>query len=300
MSVISSYFLRTGLKRNHSSTSDESDVSISTENDSKKQEKKRMNTLVEDSDMAVQIALDNISKRLDTSATKVDVEQMRDEVKCLTKTFMEKLEKLEGRLFETEVKAEKLESEVKSPKKVNETATDMIKQQDRRIRQNERELNDLQQYSRRWNLRVFKVPEKEETAADCTAKVCAIFSDKVGIPITASDIEVAHRTGQRSSTRARPILVRFFDRKKRDSVIISWRNLKNKGIVIGEDLTYANYQVFRKASEHSATMSVWSSNGKILAKVKNGRNVRVNIHTDLDEAFRHAMLGNKMSADEGE
>ena len=59
-------------------------------------------------------------------------------MKCLTKTFMEKLEKLEGRLFETEVKAEKLESEVKSPKKVNETATGMIKQQDRRIRQNER------------------------------------------------------------------------------------------------------------------------------------------------------------------
>ena len=142
-------------------------------------------------------------------------------MKCLTKTFMEKLEKLEGRLFETEVKAEKLESEVRSLKKVNETATGMIKQQDRRIKQNERELHDLQQYSRRWNLRVFKVPEKEkETAADCTAKVCAIYSDKVGIPITASDIEVAHRTGQRSSTRARPILVRFFDRKKRDSVII--------------------------------------------------------------------------------
>ena len=222
-------------------------------------------------------------------------------MKCLTKTFMEKLEKLEGRLFETEVKAEKVESEVKTLKKVNETATGMIKQQDRRIRQNERELNDLQQYSRRWNLRVFKVPEKEkETAVDCTAKVCAIFSDKVGIPITASDIEVAHRTGQRSSTRARPILVRFFDRKKRDSVITSRRNLKNKGIVIGEDLTYANYQVFRKASEHSATMSVWSSNGKILDKVKNGRIVRVNIHTDLDEAFRRAMSVNEMSADEGE
>ena len=146
--MISSYFSRTGLKRNHSSTSDESDISISSENDNKKQEKKRMNTVVEDSDMAVQTALDNISKRLNTLATKVDVEQMRDEVKCLTKTFMEKLEKLEGRLFETEVKAEKLESEVKSLKKVNETATGMVRQQDRRIKQNERELNDLQQYSR--------------------------------------------------------------------------------------------------------------------------------------------------------
>ena len=64
--------------------------------------------------------------------------------------------------------------------------------------------------------------------------------------------------------------------------------------------THANYQVFRKASEHSATMSVWSSNGKILATVKNGHIVRVNIHADLDEAFRCAMSGNEMSADEGE
>ena len=39
-----------------------------------------MNTVVEDTDMAVQAALDNISRRLDTLATKVDVEQMRDEV----------------------------------------------------------------------------------------------------------------------------------------------------------------------------------------------------------------------------
>ena len=126
MSVISSYFSRTGLKRNHSSTSEESDISISSENDSKRQEKERMNTVVEDTDMAVQATLDNISKRLDTMATKVDVEQMRDEVKCLTETYMEKLEKLEGRLFDTEVKAEKLETEVKSLKKVNETATGKI------------------------------------------------------------------------------------------------------------------------------------------------------------------------------
>ena len=43
-----------------------------------------------------------------------------------------------------------------------------------------------------------------------------------------------------------------------------------------------------------------SSNGKILAKVKNGRIVRMNIHTDLDESFRRAMSGNEMSADEEE
>ena len=74
---------------------------------------------------------------------------MRDEVKRLTETLIEKVEKLEGQLFDTEVKTDKLESEVKSLKKGNETITNTVKQQDWRIKQNERELNDLQQYSRR-------------------------------------------------------------------------------------------------------------------------------------------------------
>ena len=143
---------------------------------------------------------------------------MRDEVKRLTETLIEKVEKLEGQLFDTEVKTDKLESEVKSLKKGNETITNIVKQQDWRIKQNERELNDLQQYSRRWNLHLFKVPEDDkEIAVDRTWKVCAIFSDKIGIPTKASDIEVAHWTGKRSSTRPRPILIPIRDRKKRAS-----------------------------------------------------------------------------------
>ena len=104
--------------------------------------------------------------------------------------------------------------------------------------------------------------------------------------------------GQRSSTGSRPIIVRFFDCKKRDKVLSNRRSLKRKMFVVGEDLTYANYQMSKKAMEHSATLAVWSSNGRILAKVKNERIVRLNIHTDLDEAFKRAMHSNAMSADE--
>ena len=146
---------------------------------------------------------------------------------------------------------------------------------------------------------MYKVSEdKAESADDCISKVCSIFSDKVGVPVNAADIEVAHRVGQRSSTGSRPIIVNFFDRKKRDEVLSNRRNLKRKVFVVAEDLTYANYQVSKKAMEHSANLAVWSSNGRILAKVKNGRIVRLNIHTDLDEAFKRAMHSNAMSADE--
>ena len=145
-------------------------------------------------------------------ATRVDVQQVKAEVKDLTDSFMEKIEKFEGQVFDIEAKTDKLEAEVKSLKKCNENLRSAIKQQDRRIKETEREHNDQQQYSSRWNLRVYWVPErKRETADNCTSKVCTIFSDKVGVPTKASEIEVVHRAGQRGRIRARPVLVRFFD-----------------------------------------------------------------------------------------
>ena len=202
--AVSPYFSKCGTKRNYPSTSDESDNSICSEaSASSRQERKRLNAVVseDDTDMAVQAALDKISQRLDTLATRTDVDQIKVEVKNLTQTFIEKLEKLEGRLFDIETKTDKTEAEVKAEKKKTEIPTDTVKQQERRLRQLEREQNDLRQYTRRWNLRVCKVPEdKAESADDCVSKVCSIFSDKVGVPVNAADIEVAHRVGQRSST----------------------------------------------------------------------------------------------------
>ena len=120
--------------------------------------------------MVVQAALDKISQRLDTLATRTDVDQIKVEAKNLTQTFIEKLEKLEGRLFDIETKTDKTEAEVKAEKKKTEIITDTVKQQERRLRQ---------------------------SADDCVSKVCGIFSDKVGVPVNAADIEVAHRVGQR-------------------------------------------------------------------------------------------------------
>ena len=81
------------------------------------------------------------------------------------------------------------------------------------------------------------------------------------------DTEVSHKTGQPSSTNSRPILVRFFDRKKRDQILGRRRNLKNKGILIGEDLTQAKYKVFRASAKHLASLNVRPSNGKVLARI---------------------------------
>jgi ribosome-binding ATPase YchF (GTP1/OBG family) len=244
--------------------------------------------------MAVEAALEKITKRLDALdakiATKEDIATVKDELRDLTNTFMKKVEQLEARVFEVEAKSDKHDKEVAAIKKKNEELQNVMRHQDLRIKQNDREINDLQQYSRRWNVRVYKVPEAEgETAEDCAKKVCNIFSKDVGVATSMTDIEVAHRAGRRNADRPRPILVRFFDRKKRDAVIGARKALKNKGLVIGEDLTAANYKLSNEAYKHSATLSVWSSNGKVLAKLKNGVVLRLNISMDLNDVFRRSM-----------
>ncbi|KAL8560870.1 hypothetical protein ACOMHN_063260 [Nucella lapillus] len=100
--------------------------------------------------------------------------------------------------------------------------------------------------------------------------------------------------GRPSSEKPRPIIVGFFNRKKRDDVLASRRNLKGKGIVVGEDLTHTSYKVFRDAKQHSACLNVLSSNGKVFAKLKNGQTLRLDIHTNVQQAFRGVMAGQKM------
>ena len=85
--AVSPYFSECGTKRNYSSTSDESDNSICSEaSASSRQERKRLNAVVseDDTDKAVQAALDKMSRRLDTLATRTDVDQIKVEVKNLT------------------------------------------------------------------------------------------------------------------------------------------------------------------------------------------------------------------------
>jgi hypothetical protein len=290
---IASYFKGKQQKRIFSSSSSESD-SNSVFGTPDKQQKKRANISdsVSSDSMSLQDALDNITKRLDALATKDDIGTIRVELKDVTDKFMEKVEQLEGRVFEAEARVDKQEKEIAAMKKKNEEIQGVLRHQDLRIQQNNREINDLQQYSRRWNVRVFRVPEAVgETGDDCVRKVCAIFTNDVGVETKTADIEVAHRAGRPSPDKPRPILVRFFDRKKRDSVIGARRALKNKGIVIGEDLTVANYKLSNEAFKHSATLSVWSSNGKVLAKLKNGVVLRLNITMNLDEVFKRAMSG---------
>ena len=46
---------------------------------------------------------------------------------------------------------------------------------------------------------------------------------------------------------------------------------------------------FKIWQKHSATLAAWSSNGKIMSKLKNGRIIRVDIDMDINAVFKKGL-----------
>lgn len=282
------------------SVSSNSESSDCEKSPSSRQVSKRQNISTED--MSVQDTLQSIQKTLATLATRSDIQSVRDEVKGELDKVRDELEKfaekiedryeqIESRIFDVEQVVEAVEKENRVLKKENESLRESLKK-------TQSELNDLEQYGRRWNLRVFGVPEQQQE--DVLKKVMDV-SGQVGVDITPNDVEACHRVGavggapasQRGGRGSRPraIIVRLKDRGIRDKILANRKDLKGKKITIAEDLTYENSRRSTLAYKHSATMSTWTKNGKVFAKLKTGRTVRIPYGCDVDSFLRKEMGG---------
>ena len=70
-------------------------------------------------------------------------------------------------------------------------------------------INELEQYMRCTNLRIFGIPESTiGDPEDTDSLVMNFFANELGIEVSTQDISHSHRAGQRSS-KPRPIIVRL-------------------------------------------------------------------------------------------
>ncbi|KAL8563297.1 hypothetical protein ACOMHN_063959 [Nucella lapillus] len=118
-------------------------------------------------------------------------------------------------------------------------------------------MNYQEQHGRQFNVRVYGVRENQghaDTVEDCVKHCPEIFTNRVGVQVSPGDIEIAHRVGKPGGAKPRPIIARFFSRRLRGRVLADRRKLKQSGVSVGEDLTQRNYQLLKRATEHSATM----------------------------------------------
>ncbi|KAL1259016.1 hypothetical protein QQF64_009593 [Cirrhinus molitorella] len=112
----------------------------------------------------------------------------------------------------------------------------------KKMEQCEKRIADLERYSRRWNLRLHGISEKEnENVRAESIRVCmAIFPEES--KTLPDKIDTVHRIGKKlpNSTRPRAIIIQFCSRVTRDGV---WRAAKSSeflranGLRFSEDLT---------------------------------------------------------------
>lgn len=231
------------------------------------------------------LTLEDIAQKLDCLATKEDL-------KGLTDKLSERLKEVEDKVDAIDLDMGGLKKEIQEVRVQNAHLKQKMQKLERKY---EKTTNEQEQYSRRWNLRVFGI--KEGSSEDCTEKCLAVFNDKVRVETKPDDIQVAHRVGNLTGPdgekprRPRPIIVQFSSRRVRDKVLANRKTLAGSGVSIAEDLTVKNFKLLKTVQDHSATMTAWPANGRIIALLKNGKKVRVDHDhdNDLDSFFAEKM-----------
>lgn len=124
--------------------------------------------------------------------------------------------------------------------------------------------DELEQYGRRNNIRIFGVPENKNEDTD---KLVIDVAKRINVDLKLSSIDRSHRVGITRGTTPRPILVKFTSYATRKQIFQSKKLLKNSRMTIREDLTRERLSLLKKAIESYTERNVWSSDGVIKIKV---------------------------------
>lgn len=92
-----------------------------------------------------------------------------------------------------------------------------------RVQELEERLDEQERYHRRWNLRLFGLPEREgENLKNTVMEICCAVAPECG-ELPPFFIDICHRLGPKQGGRTRPVIIRFLSRFTRDNV---WRMAK--------------------------------------------------------------------------
>ena len=128
------------------------------------------------------------------------------------------------------------------------------------------EVDDLEQYTRRTNVRVYGVAEQTEENTDNLA--IDFFKSELNVDVASNDISRSHRVGKKSAAKPRPIIVRFTKHKTKVAVMSRRRMLKERKrpFNLQEDLTINRREILNylnKDIEEGIVSKVWTVDGVV-------------------------------------
>ena len=92
----------------------------------------------------------------------------------------------------------------------------------KKLKMHQEQVIQLEQYSRRENLKFMNIPETEDNNIKSEDLIYNILQDDLGIDTTNIRFHAVHRVGKQYKERSRPIIVRFVCRQDGD-LVFRWK-----------------------------------------------------------------------------
>ena len=204
------------------------------------------------------------------------LEELKDKI---IGSVLLRVEKLEGDVHETIIGQSKLKKEIEECKTKNTALQDentKLKNEIKSETESRKEqINSLEQYGRRNNIRVsgLDFDSKYEDAHATSSGIITLFNEKMGLELSAYDIDIAHRLGKYENNKIRPVIVKFVSRQTKYIVMKNTKHLKGTKLSVNEDLTNVNHKVL-SSLRHKDKVNVikdWSFEGKLYIKTKDDK-----------------------------
>ncbi|KAH7950623.1 hypothetical protein HPB51_028344 [Rhipicephalus microplus] len=194
----------------------------------------------------LQILKDVNERTIALTKGQADLQTDIREIKSGQQAIETKLVDIFGRLECLELKSEVIEQMSGDLAAVSDAAERLMSQQD--VLQSC--LDDLENRSRRKNLLVHGgILDSRESWQDSEEKTLAALSSATGKAITGNDVDRVHRIGTFSSSKTRPVIIKFRSFKMKEAILSDHAVLKTKDIAVSEDYSVATSQARKKLVE---------------------------------------------------
>ena len=211
------------------------------------------------------------------------------------------LEEMDDRMRGLEIENDLMKKELQKMKAKEGQMEEQLFELHQKVNITFKKTNDIEQYSRRENLRIYGVAEIsldaegnkiEETNERCTKKILRILNGQLKLPrvVNETDLAAVHRIGKfdAKNPNSRSIILRFVSRKVRDMVFDAKSCLKGTRWLITEDLTPFQYKLLMKTKNDTEICNkAWTKYGKVQMLTHSGKYVQIDGPSDLlDPAMR--------------
>lgn len=215
---------RKKLKRNSSSSGNEDNaVSMAELNNG---DESVYNSLKYSVDCLRSVVSEGFAKvHTDLDSLRLELKTEMEEVKLSVKEIEKSLTFTQG---EVELLKEELTKEVTGRASDTDALIKRIADLEQKLKKEVENNTNLEQYTRRENLRFNNIKEEEDE--DCKLVVYDVLEKELGINTSDMRFHAAHRVGKKIQGRCRPIIVRFVCREDRDHVWSARGKIKESSV----------------------------------------------------------------------